>query len=258
MRALVSLCLCLACSGAPDAPVVEEPSTEAAPPASVAPPPIITPDVEVSEPRYAATHVLISWSGATRSTATRTEAEAEALARDLHQRAADGAALDELAREHSDGPSRARGGGVGVYAAGTMAPEFERAVASVDPGQLGPLVRSEFGFHIVRRDPVVEARIAQIQVSLVDPSTGVRRSDQDVADRVAAIQQALGDGRPWQDVARDLSDHPSGAERGGEIGIVAPGQLPRTFEAAALALEPGQISDPVTTATGVHLLKRLP
>lgn len=212
-----------------------------------------------TEPRYAATHALIAWRGAVgaKASVTRTEAEAEALAEQLHRRAAEGEPLEELARAHSDGPSAPRGGRLGVYLTGTMVPDFEAAVASVEPGALAPLVRTPFGWHVARRDPVVHARARHIQVSFAGAwRSTATRSRAEARLLLEEAQAALKAGADFSEVARRTSDDVT-ASVGGDLGEVAPGQMVPAFEDALFALAPGQISEIVETPYGLHLVQRL-
>jgi peptidyl-prolyl cis-trans isomerase C len=72
---------------------------------------------------------------------------AEALLARLHQAPH---AFAALAGTHSDCPSRANGGNLGQVTRGTTTPELERALLSLKDGEIGPLVESRYGFHIVR------------------------------------------------------------------------------------------------------------
>lgn len=93
--------------------------------------------------------------------------------------------------------------------------------------------------------------IANIMIP-VQPSAEVRT---EVQDRVAEIQEALAAGRDFGDVAGEFSRGPN-AKRGGALGIVAPGDLfDRNLDRAVFALDLGQVSDPVVSSRGVHLVK---
>lgn len=59
----------------------------------------------------------------------------------------------EMARKYSADGSAQQGGDLGVFPAGAMVPEFDRAVASLKPGEISPLVMTQFGYHIVMRTP---------------------------------------------------------------------------------------------------------
>jgi peptidyl-prolyl cis-trans isomerase SurA len=93
--------------------------------------------------------------------------------------------------------------------------------------------------------------IANILVP-VQPSVEVR---QQIQDTVAEIQEALASGQSFSDVAAEYSQGPN-AKRGGEVGVVAPGDLfDPTLDKAVFALSLGQVSGPVISSRGVHLLK---
>lgn len=64
-----------------------------------------------------------------------------------------------LARQHGSDATKERGGYLGIFGTGQMVPEFERAVAALQPGQIAPgLVRTQFGWHIIQRMPYSEVQ----------------------------------------------------------------------------------------------------
>lgn len=68
-------------------------------------------------------------------------------------------------------------------------------------------------------------------------------------------------GEPFDRLARELSQDPASRERGGDLGVVAPGQTVPEFEQTAFSLQPGQLSDPVRSSFGYHVIQvtqRLP
>ncbi len=107
---------------------------------------------------YAASHIQIAYKGAERAagTVTRSREEALQLARDLAaQLAAEPARFSDLARTNSDDASASRGGWLGSWEKGHMAPELEAAVASLDEHQITETpVETAFGFHLIRREPI--------------------------------------------------------------------------------------------------------
>jgi peptidyl-prolyl cis-trans isomerase SurA len=80
----------------------------------------------------------------------RSEAEAEALIRELHARLEAGEGFAQLAREHSDDPGSALSGGdLGWTMPGQMVPAFDSTMNATEEGELSEPFRSEFGWHVL-------------------------------------------------------------------------------------------------------------
>lgn len=98
-----------------------------------------------------ASHILLMYKGSARSTATRSKAEAEQQINQLKAQLDGGADFAALAREHSDCPSRAKGGDLGTFGKGQMVPEFETAAFSMQVGEVSGVVETAFGYHLITR-----------------------------------------------------------------------------------------------------------
>ena len=81
------------------------------------------------------------------------------------------------------------------------------------------------------------------------------RSVAEARARLDAARQEIADGASFEDLARTLSEDPATAPEGGDLGASGKGVFPAPFEAALWALEPGEVSEPVETEFGVHLIK---
>jgi peptidyl-prolyl cis-trans isomerase C len=97
-------------------------------------------------------HILIS-------TKERGEAEARKLIDDIREKAVAGADFEALAKEHTDDRgTKLRGGQIGFFVRGRMVKAFEEAAfAMTKPGEISPVVKTEFGFHIIKLNERREA-----------------------------------------------------------------------------------------------------
>lgn len=77
--------------------------------------------------------------------------ESEEEANDIIQQLAEGANFEDLAREHSIGPSASEGGDLGYFAEGQMVPEFSKAAFALEPGNVTQEpIQTQFGWHVIR------------------------------------------------------------------------------------------------------------
>ena len=102
----------------------------------------------------AASHILISYKGADRadSNINRSKEEAKAEAeRILGLIVNDNKDFAEMAKKHSDGPSKTKGGDLGKFKFEVMAKAFSEAAFALDIGSVSEVVETGFGFHIIKR-----------------------------------------------------------------------------------------------------------
>ncbi len=101
--------------------------------------------------RVRASHILLMYDGSARSSATRSKDEAASQIADLKAQIDGGADFAEIAREHSDCPSGAQGGDLGMFGRGQMVPEFETATFAMEVGEMSDVVETDFGYHLIQR-----------------------------------------------------------------------------------------------------------
>jgi hypothetical protein len=102
--------------------------------------------------RARASHILIAYQGATRSSATRPKDEAKKLAEQLLARVRAGQDFAKLATDHSDDTTaKARGGDLGFFDRTRMVKPFADAAFALKPGEVSAVVETEFGFHVIKR-----------------------------------------------------------------------------------------------------------
>lgn len=73
-------------------------------------------------------------------------------AKDILKKLSEGAAFDDLARNFSICPSGKDGGDLGEFKKGSMVPVFEKAVMQLMPDEISGIIRTQFGFHIIKRN----------------------------------------------------------------------------------------------------------
>ncbi|MFH1312122.1 MAG: peptidylprolyl isomerase [Candidatus Eisenbacteria bacterium] len=98
-----------------------------------------------------ASHILVSYAGVERTTATRTKEEADALIKDLKKKLDAGESFEELATTYSDCPSAENQGDLGFFRKGQMVKPFENAAFALEPGKVSDIVETKFGYHIIKR-----------------------------------------------------------------------------------------------------------
>jgi len=182
---------------------------------------------------------------------------------DLMAQLRSGADFARLAASNSASPEALSGGSLGWRTADRLPTLFLDAIKDLQPGSLAPLVRSPGGFHILklvgRRDaaegrlasgPVEQTRVRHIllRVSDLTPEAEVRRRLLDLRERVVKGGQDFGQ------LAR-LHSVDSTATRGGELGWIYPGDTVPEFERAMALLKPGEVSEPVQSPFGWHLIQ---
>lgn len=97
-----------------------------------------------------ARHILVSYEGAERSSATRSQGEARTRAEEILAMIKSGKTVEELAPEYSDDAgSKDKGGDLGQFEKGVMTAKFEEAAFALNVGETSEIVETDFGFHII-------------------------------------------------------------------------------------------------------------
>ena len=97
-----------------------------------------------------------------------------------------------------------------------------------------------------------QRRAAHILIEVND-----KVSDEQAKAKVAEIQQRLAKGESFEALAKEFSQDPGSAANGGDLGFAGPGVYDPVFETAVYALKQDQVSEPVRTSFGYHLIKLL-
>ncbi|HEX2059988.1 MAG TPA: peptidylprolyl isomerase [Thermoanaerobaculia bacterium] len=104
--------------------------------------------------QVSARHILVAFKGSPAAQEGKpelTEEQAKAKAEELRKQIVGGASFEEVAKKESDDlGSGARGGELGEFSRGQMVPEFEKAAFEAKVGEVTPVVRTQFGYHIIK------------------------------------------------------------------------------------------------------------
>lgn len=101
--------------------------------------------------------------------------------------------------------------------------------------------------------PEAQLRASHILLGFPEQATAAQRDS--VRERLEAIRRRALGGESFSDLARQYSQDPGSASQGGDLGTFSRGDMVRPFEEAALALEPGDISEIVETPFGLHVIR---
>ena len=179
----------------------------------------------------------------------------------IQEKALKGESFEKLAYEHSDDPSaKTNKGNLGYFTAfGTIYP-FETAAYTTPIGSISNPVRTQFGYHILkvnnRRKSQGQVKVAHI---MVRSSEGMSSSDSIAAkQKIDEIYNRLQKGEDWKNLVAQFSEDANSKSKAGELMWFSAGKMIPSFEEAAFALQnPNDISKPVLTPYGWHIIKLL-
>lgn len=168
-----------------------------------------------------------------------------------------GESFEKVAAEVSEEPSaKYNFGSLGYFTAMQMVYPFEEAAYQTRTGEVSSIVRTQFGYHVVKvfdRQPARgEVEVSHILLRTHSPD------DARVKARIFELYDQLKAGRNWEEVCKENSDDAATKNSGGRLrpfGVGALASVPE-FEATALAMkQPGDISDPFQSNIGWHLIR---
>lgn len=191
-------------------------------------------------------------------------AERRKRAEGVLQQLRTGGDFAKLAATYSDATDALMGGDLGWRGTDRLPQLFVETVGTMNQGDVSPLLKSANGFHIVKltgkRTPSVikasgpgsvqqtHARHILIKVNQIVTSADAKR-------KLTEIKQRLdNNAAKFEDLAKLYSNDLS-ASRGGDLGWIYPGDTVPEFERAMNALKPGEVSEPIESPFGYHLIQ---
>ena len=175
-------------------------------------------------------------------------------------RARAGESFSALVAELSDAPDRANGGQMGLRTPDRYPTIFMEATQNLASGDIANLVRSGAGFHILK---VIEKRNSGLPNMTVTQSRArhillrpnANLTEKAAMEKLAEYKRRIVAGQAdFAALARDNSQDSSAAQ-GGDLGWTSPGMFVPEFEEVMNRLAPGQISEPLISRFGVHLIQ---
>ena len=207
--------------------------------------------------RYHLAHILIALPPDPTPAQLR---DTEAQARHVHDELVAGADFASTAVAVSKGQQALQGGDLGWRNADELPRPFIAAVQNLAPGSISEPIPSSNGFHILK---VLEADAAggrhvvdQVHVEHILVKAEAGREDEAQA-RAESLRQRVLAGEDFHELARTHSDDPGSAVKGGDLGWVQAQDVVPAFASAMQSLPEGELSEPVRSNFGFHLIRVL-
>ncbi|PSJ17948.1 peptidylprolyl isomerase [Nitrosomonas supralitoralis] len=171
----------------------------------------------------------------------------------------EGVEFAQVVAEFSDAADAKNGGIIEWRPISQMGPTFAQILEALQPNDITSIVQSPNGFHIFK---LLGRRTQETPTVIID-QTHARHilikineltSESDGKLRILALKERLDRGESFEEVARLYSEDAS-ASSGGDLGWLSPGDTVPDFERVMNALLPGEISDPVRSQFGWHLIQ---
>jgi peptidyl-prolyl cis-trans isomerase SurA len=188
-------------------------------------------------------------------------ARAEEVARQLRT----GADFSKAAATYSDAADALKGGDIGWRDPDRLPPVFATELRKLNAGQITPIIKTNVGFHILKvagkrslldaaageKSVVEQTRVSHI---LMKP-TPTMTADQVKAKLRELKEKVASKAATFEDLARQNSQEPASAAKGGDLGFLAPGDAGPEFDQALATLKAGEMSDVIESPFGFHILR---
>ncbi|MSR08421.1 MAG: molecular chaperone SurA [Gammaproteobacteria bacterium] len=183
---------------------------------------------------------------------------AESLADDLYKRLQAGEDFAKLAVAYSSGQQALEGGSLGWRKGSELPSLFADVVPGLNIGQVAEPVRNASGFHLIKLDDrrggeaVMEKQTRARHILL---TTNEVLDDGSAREQLKAIRERILAGEDFAAVAKAVSEDPQSALEGGDLGWAGPGNFVPAFEEQLNTLEIDEISEPLNTQFGWHIIQ---
>lgn len=210
---------------------------------------------QLADTEYEIGHILISLSA--QPDAQELEIAKEklnAISSALEQ----GTEFSSVAATHSDALNALKGGNLG-WRKGSQLPElFAEPIKTMGVGEVSSPIRNGSGFHVIKlinKRGVSIQTVAQTKANHLLILPNEIRSPSQAQELINELHQRLVEGADFYDLARTFSDDANSAPSGGDLGWVNTNQLPAVLQTALDLLALEELSPPIQSAQGWHLLQ---
>ena len=206
---------------------------------------------------YEVAHILLrSPEAASPEQIQRLKAKAD----QIYGRLKAGEDFAQLAAAYSDAPDGLQGGSLGMRPLDRLPSIFSDVVVKLGVGEVAPVLRSANGSHLVKlaakRGGMVMAPVQQTRARHILIKVNELVSEADARHKIAGLHERIRNGAKFEELARLFSQDGS-ASKGGDLGWLYPGDTVPEFERAMDLLKPGELSEPVRSPFGYHLVQVL-
>ena len=178
------------------------------------------------------------------------------LAERVREEINQGLSFQQAVLTYSDATDAQEGGLIGWSTAQQLPNSFSDAVKNMQVGDVSPVITGGSASHILklldRKGDVTEIIQSKVRHILISAESEVARSQ--ASKKLFDIRQRIIAGENFEDLARIFSDDSVSAALGGSLDWVSPGQMVKPFEETFERLPLGEISQPVSTQFGVHIM----
>jgi len=188
-------------------------------------------------------------------------AQAKEKSTSIIKKLRDGEDFAQTAIAMSDGQQALEGGDVGWRLFEALPTIFSDWVNEQTVGSVSHAIRSPSGFHIIKllgkRDSDQQQIVTQTHARHILIRTGEFSSDSEARNRAAKLRERILAGEDFSKLAKAHSDDPGSSTNGGDLGWINPGEMVPPFERAFSTLDKNQLSEPVQTRYGWHIIEVL-
>ncbi|MEE9451746.1 MAG: peptidylprolyl isomerase [Gammaproteobacteria bacterium] len=186
--------------------------------------------------------------------------QAEQKANALLTRIRDGADFSQTAVAESGDQSALQGGDLGWRGLAALPEIFSQEVIHMEAGDVVGPIRASNGFHLIKlegtrtgeQNEVTLTHVRQILLKL-DPN----KTSTEIKSELSKLRKKIIGGEDFVEIAEQYSEDYSSANKGGDLGWIRPEQLPPALEDEINRLKPDELSQPIQSQNGWHLLEVL-